>query len=878
MCFAVSSESDVTSPDLQNPKNLTIDSPSLQETASLWSSDSVFMRGISSEEGARTSVSSDLKPVDPTDKSSFSGFEQKDEHSTSVHFEGKAGLSGSNPPGLVDESSFSSLDLKDEHSAPVFLEDDSGFANVKPVDEDDLSLSALEPSHDHSAPVHLEGDFRDRTFSETGNSDSNYKRVNRLSSIEDLSHIYENFLAFASTMAERSPEFQQQLYHVYENVTQAFDFRSQDGLHKKEDLVEEKASCSVAQETNVEKELGSPSMEMSSEFEKISLRDRERKENEYMYRPYSGICGESELEKLAESLGEEDENEINTLAENKNENSTEVDLRGGRLAGETDDVKSTVELQSDEVVCSTSADVVDSSGQTPLRDENAEEKHADDNNTVQSAPTLLHADCVSAVETGSSSFYLVQEVNEQIWSEVASRVPSESVVETSMQISATAESATDQETSASLVGDSPVENVAEEVAERGVVIQGPIDDSQDDEENFSAPEKKGSMEETAFSDIQHLSEDTALSEENRFTIRTNEIEESSLQLSCFKNNDSDSDVIKEAQTSNLTPSSGNSCLKCGSIQNVFNAGSFVTSTPLESKCSMEVHSKQNILSTVCACEQAQSWDEATLQVEEIASVPRQDPGLEIASTSACDNRDTLVTEISNEPKRKETVQDTPQLRHPSSKSNGESSSQETVICDAETTNQAKNTTYKTYRGDSCEQSDKMPSNLARSCVSDSTTYLDSSSDFRENVDVLKKSPERDTDCSTKSSSDEEFATPEDTIDFSGRNNEDDWTSMTQDSRGTTSTEPVESIGTNRDHSSKSSEGPCDGHLLPATDPESDSKTSLSVSSDSCKVNANLEDKQDLTRSQMDILKAVTAAFEEILELHGDENDSDDTKL
>lgn len=830
------------------------------------------MRGISSEEGARTSVSSDLKPVDPIDKSSFSGFEPKDEHSTSVHFEDKAGLPGSNPPGPGDESSFSSLDLKDEHSAPVFLEDDSGFSNVKPVDEDDLSSSALEPSHDHSAPVHLEGDSRDRTFSETGNSDGNFKRVNRLSSIEDLSHIYENFLAFASTMAERSPEFQQQLYHVYENVTQAFDFRSQDSLHKKEDLAEEKASCSVGQETNVEKELGSPSMEMSSEFEKISLRDRERKENEYMYRPYSGICGESELEKLAESLGEQEENEINTLAENKNENSTEIDLRGGRLAGETDDVKSTNESQSDEVVCSISADVVESSGQSPLRDENAEEKHADDNNTVQSA------DCVSAVETGSSSFYLVQEVNEQIWSEVGSRVPSESVVETSLQISATAESATDRETSASLVGESPVENVAEEVAERVVVIQGPIDDSQDDEENFSAPEKKDSMEETAFSDIQHLSEHTALSEEIRFTIRTNEIEESSLQSSCFKNNDSDSDVIKEAQTSDLTPSSGNSCLKCGSIQNVFIAGSFVTSTPLESKCSMEVHSKQNILSTVCVCEQAQSWDEATLQVEEIASVPRQDPGLEIASTSACDNRDTLVTEISNEPKRKETVQDTPQLRHSSSKTNGESSNQETVICDAETTNQAKNTTYKTYRGDSCEQSDKMPSDLAWSCVSDSTTYLDSSSDFRLNVDVPKKSPERDTDCSTKSSSDEEFATPEDTIDFSGRNNEHDWTSITQDSRGTTSTASVESIGTNRDHSSKSSEGPCDGHLLPATDPESDSKTSLSVSSDSCKVNANLEDKQDLTRSQMDILKAVTAAFEEILELHGDENDSDDTKL
>ena len=36
--------------------------------------------------------------------------------------------------------------------------------------------------------------------------------------------------------------------------------------------------------------------------------------------------------------------------------------------------------------------------------------------------------------------------------------------------------------------------------------------------------------------------------------------------------------------------------------------------------------------------------------------------------------------------------------------------------------------------------------------------------------------------------------------------------------------------------------------------------------------------QDLTRSQMDILKAVTAAFEEILELHGDDSDTDDTRL
>ena len=43
-------------------------------------------------------------------------------------------------------------------------------------------------------------------------------------------------------------------------------------------------------------------------------------------------------------------------------------------------------------------------------------------------------------------------------------------------------------------------------------------------------------------------------------------------------------------------------------------------------------------------------------------------------------------------------------------------------------------------------------------------------------------------------------------------------------------------------------------------------------------NSSWEDKQQLTNSQMDILKAVTAAFEEILELHGEESDADDTRL
>ena len=77
---------------------------------------------------------------------------------------------------------------------------------------------------------------------------------------------------------------------------------------------------------------------------------------------------------------------------------------------------------------------------------------------------------------------------------------------------------------------------------------------------------------------------------------------------------------------------------------------------------------------------------------------------------------------------------------------------------------------------------------------------------------------------------------------------------------------------------------CDGsrpkECVTATEPASDSD-STNVQSDSFNTwsdSSNLEDKKELTRSQMDILKAVTAAFEEILELHGDESDADDTKL
>ena len=147
----------------------------------------------------------------------------------------------------------------------------AGSAGLKPVEQlGETGSSTIEPKDEPPAIDEREDAASERTFSESENSDKNVKRVNRLSSIEDLSHIYENFLAFASAMAESSPKFQEQLYHVYENVTQAFDSRSPNTAQKEGQLLEEHPGTSTDQETDIKNELGSPSMEMSTEFEKIS--------------------------------------------------------------------------------------------------------------------------------------------------------------------------------------------------------------------------------------------------------------------------------------------------------------------------------------------------------------------------------------------------------------------------------------------------------------------------------------------------------------------------------------------------------------------------------------------------------------------------------
>lgn len=141
------------------------------------------------------------------------------------------------------------------------------------------------------------------------------------------------------------------------------------------------------------------------------------------------------------------------------------------------------------------------------------------------------------------------------------------------------------------------------------------------------------------------------------------------------------------------------------------------------------------------------------------------------------------------------------------------------------------------------------------------------------------------------SSDEGFYTPEDTVDLSVRSDSvagvDRETNPSNDDTQNSDPEPscVESetslapkteevLQSEGDTKSSTAQGVDElqhevGHdsLSEAKDFQNDGVN-----------NSSWEDKQQLTNSQMDILKAVTAAFEEILELHGEESDADDTRL
>ena len=897
-----SSESEVASPELKPLKSVTSDTASLNETVSIWSGDSVF--GAANDPASITSGSAGLKPVDSNDETGI-------------------------PP---DEQS--------SHDQP-----------------NDLTAT-------------------ERTASEAEGSDSNRKTVSRLSSIEDLSHIYENFLAFASAMAERSPEFQEQLYHVYENVTQALDNGGQGSAQSEGQIAEELPEAETAQETNEETELGSPSMEMSSEFEKISLLESEEKDSSYVYR-YSGICGEPELEKLVEDANENVQDSI-AVNENSIQNETNKDnesLSCG-LAGETKraavDNPSRVdrELADDKVSSGGEEDRVNDcvvgeskqetstsrnenecqeiqdaendtdcirvedsvepgnemndlqsesaeneiearTSQSSLQDKSFGENQVEDNSIAHSRPSLVHADTGSAIETGESSLFLEEQANDQVWRKIEGNQFSEPVFETNVVLDAvrvstpcdtTSESVLDQDSFASAVEKSASSSASSEDGEdkaTNIEVQDAIEGTGDDYSNANIDE----------------------------SFNTPEVSETYLPCSVEAEAE---DFTEELQDGERDIQGGktlnNADHNLGVFPIVCAVESFESSLPLTLKCSKEAEARceQTLASEVCESEDAQTWEEAVARVDESPSSITQDyqcesqTRLELSSSElksrdfSDDSAEVQPTEICNYTCEEDTtlninseslscnLSDQANLGDSNPETELETAQAVETCFGSETISDFSEGSHTEVNqledkpADAFAVSDEHAENFQSTdpevYSNDFVVSGDNSSpqrDIEEPEDTLDEGIELEKRCSSS----EGYYTPEDTIDLLVRSDsiaeEDSETDNANNRTQNNNPEPdctdVKSDLQSENDVTTPSVEQCDESqnehdLVSGPETETETKNSESHPLNTWSNNSSLEGTQDLTRSQMDILKAVTAAFEEILELHGEDSDSDNTRL
>ena len=887
-----SSESEVTSPDHRATRTLTADSGSYNETVSIWSADSVF-------DPANDPGSAGLKPVNPDDETVTSPLERKDE---------------------------------------------------LPPNDQRTDLPSAE-----------------RTISETDTSDSNRKTVSSLSSVEDLSYVYENFLAFASAMAERSPEFQEQLYHVYENVTQALD-RGGLGSTQNEGQITEELPEEVRQGNNEGNELGSPSMEMSSEFEKISLRENEEKDTSYVHR-YSGIYGESELEKVVEDDNENEHHGTDAAAEDEKSISTEANredvmAKGNRACGTEFTAIESVSREAQELV-----EVPVSSGDKDLlpkedvnkseqetvtnRNDNENEEIRDfENDTrcisvedsintsdglyeLQSAETgenmneaitsqsslqhesvqedsssrpLVHVDHASTVETGESSLYLVEHVNDQMWREIEGEEFSGPVVETSDVLDAVRVSTPcNSSISETFLERDCLASAVETSASNG-----------DDESRTSNLEVQ---------DSNNALECTGNDDEGLNKLAASETEPSSFRAA------EDDDYEKKLHEGERGTEGGKAWNNADTIleasENVCAAETFESSLPVTLKCSKEteVPCEQTLASEVYVSEHAQIWEEAVTRVDESPSSTTQDFELESHAllespnsdpesgdfTSAQGSPEVEPYEMRHDSNQEDTAHDNVGQSLSSSlpgQTNLEDSSPETgtdsanaVEAISETvsnfpeeryakTNQLEQESSTAFAF-SNEHAEKFQA--ADVCSNDSlgNEPTEDNSSLHQDIEEREDAVDEGIELEKRCSSSEGYYTPEDTIELLVR-------------RDSIAEEQTETEGSSDRTQNSNPELGCSGDETRPTDSESVLQSEKEDAGTSCLQQSNQElvreletdstnsqsqppsawsnldssfgVTQDLTRSQMDILKAVTAAFEEILELHGDDSDTDDTKL
>lgn len=208
----------------------------------------------------------------------------------------------------------------------------TGLKKVEPVKESNPSIFEQENEQFSSKEC-------ERTAVESRSSEpQEFKTRSRLSSIADLSELYENFMTFASVMSESNSELKDPPYHVYENVPRVFDYGSQELSSSEDKELGDKVPAFTGEEIMTGNELASPSSEINSEFEKISLGDTEGKQIMFRYvqkgdkqgllnnakSDLNELCGKYCETEETNVESKNDEDSVNTKQSGSGKNLTEI--------------------------------------------------------------------------------------------------------------------------------------------------------------------------------------------------------------------------------------------------------------------------------------------------------------------------------------------------------------------------------------------------------------------------------------------------------------------------------------------------------------------------------------------------------------------------
>lgn len=705
-------------------------------------------------------------------------------------------------------------------SAPIDSNNETAVSSMK----DEPSPSDQEVTDAGSSPT--EG-----MASEIETLEGTRKNVDNMSLIEDLSHIYENFLAFASAVAESNPE---ELYHVYENVTQALHPGSQLAAQSDGGVGDNLTS----NESNEINEVESPAMEMSSEFEKITLQENE---DGVLLNRSSGICDDTTPDKHMEDVNQKEQDAAKTV---ENDKTLKVDgeilVASVNSGGVDEDL-----VKSSQPVIGESQDLI----VTSRKEESAEfGGHVRDMNWIktedfgEASDNELPSESLGSVVTSNST---LQPEDKELPSEsLGSVVASHSTLQP-------------QE------NELPAESLGNVVTSRLTVQAEAADEKEDKEvsEPVIATSEEGSTVQVS------LESNEDQSERGSFVL--------DVEKSAFSERDED-------RTTDVTPHDPQN------IHNDYSNSNICTEAEVSVENDLGLAQGKTQGSHE---ETGLGEDEKKMFLEREAQVVPESTGSDSESGELSGSTYTTSTVAKHSNILHDTTQEEIALNS-SSQLNVRVPGQESEVIHTFGAADTGEDHAKELLEVSCEDAEKLQS-LNTELSSDDLPASEHAGDnswLQQDGEQSQETVDEGIELE-RYSSDEGFYTPEDTVDLSVRSDSvagvDRETNPPNDDTQSSDPEPscVESetslapkteevLQSEGDTKSSTAQGVDElqhevGHdsLSEAKDFQNDGVN-----------NSSWEDKQQLTNSQMDILKAVTAAFEEILELHGEESDADDTRL